>query len=64
MVQVGTYKENVETDHGPMTVYEDPFDGEVIFVKEEIKGYRVKKPEAIQEEEEPKATVTNLFDKK
>lgn len=61
MVKPGTYKENIETDHGVMVVYEDPFDGEIIFVKEIIKGYRVKKPEPIPEED-PKASVTTLRD--
>lgn len=60
MVKVGTYKEGVETDHGIAAVYEDPFDGELMFVLEPITGYRVKKPEAI-EEPEPKASVTPLF---
>lgn len=59
MVKVGTFKEGVETDHGIAAVYEDPFDGELMFVMEPITGYRVKKPEVI-EEPEPKATVTTM----
>lgn len=61
MVAEGSFKERVDTDHGTMAVYEDPFDGQIMFVKEPITGYRVKKPEAIPEEE-PKATVTTLND--
>ena len=58
MVKVGTFKEGISTDHGPMAFYEDPFEDEGIFVTEEITAYRVKRPPPPPE---PKASVTPLF---
>lgn len=63
-VKIGSFKEGVPTDdHGSLVVYEDPFNGEIVFVMEPITGFRVKKPEPIPPPE-PKATVTSLFPEK
>lgn len=64
VVKDGTFREGIATDHGEMSVYEDPFDGEITFVLETITGYRIKKP-VDPPPPEPKASVTELFpDKK
>ena len=41
-VAEGTLKEGVETERGTMTVYADQYSGEIVFLKEEITGYRIK----------------------
>ena len=62
MVKEGTFKEGICTDRGEMAVYEDPFDGEILFVMEPITGYRVKKP-IPPPPPPPQASVTPLHKK-
>lgn len=59
-VREGTFREGIGTDQGDMAVYEDPFDGQILFITEPITGFRVKKPTP----PEPKASVTELHPKK
>ena len=64
-VKEGTFREGISTDHGDLAVYEDPFDGNVVFVLDSIIGYRVKKPPPLPPpvESNPKASITKLFPK-
>ena len=59
-VKEGTFREGIDTDDGPMAVFEDPFGGEVVFVLTDITAYRIKKPEPPPE---PQATVHQLHKK-
>jgi hypothetical protein len=41
-VEEGSFRENVETTRGTMMVYVDSYSRELIFLKEEITGYKIK----------------------
>lgn len=58
-VKPGSFNEAVHTDRGEMSVFEDPFNEEIVFVLGEILAYRVKKPPP----PEPKASVTPIHRK-
>ena len=56
-VKPESFVEDLPTiDHGTMSVYQDPFTQEMVFVVEQITGFKVKKPVP----PEPKATVTPI----
>jgi len=44
-VEEGSLREGVETTRGTMAIYVDAYSKEVIFLKEEITGYRIKQQE-------------------
>jgi hypothetical protein len=60
-VEEGSFREGIDTDHGPMAVYRDPFNKDAVFLVEPITGFKVRKPEPPPE---PKASVTELYPKK
>jgi len=44
-IEEGSLKEKIQTPRGTMTIYIDPFSKEVVFLKEEIMGFRIKQQE-------------------
>lgn len=57
-VRQGTYR-SFTTEAGRTYSYEDPFSEETVVINEDVKGFKFRKPE----EEEPKASVTQLHKK-
>lgn len=40
-VEEGSFKENIPTAHGLLTIYQDPFDSKACLVRAPITGYRI-----------------------